>query len=71
MDGRWRDLEVSLHVGFGWGAAIDLHIGVDESQVLALPGREFIFAAGVTRGVCLIHHRSRPYGGGDEHTIPR
>lgn len=71
MDG-WRcDSEVSPHVGFGWGAAINLRIGVDERQVLTLLGREYIFAAGVTGGVCLIHQGNQPYGGPDEHTIPR
>ena len=40
-------MEVSPHVGFGRGAAINLRIGVDERQVLALLGREYIFAAGV------------------------
>ena len=34
---RWRaDLEVALHVGFGWRAPEHVRIGVDESQVLAL-----------------------------------
>jgi hypothetical protein len=33
----WRgDLEVALHVGFGWWASIDLGIGPDEGEVLAL-----------------------------------
>ena len=71
MDGRRRDLEVSLHVGFCGCAAIDLGIGVDEGQILTLLGREFIIRPGVTRGVCLIHQGIQLYGGPDECTIPR
>ncbi len=71
MDGRRRDLEISLHVGFGGRAAIDLGIGVDERQILTLLGREFIFQLGVTRDVCLIHQGIQRYGGPDEYTIPR
>jgi len=33
---RWADLEVALHVGFGWGAAEHARVGVDEGEVLAL-----------------------------------
>lgn len=71
MDGRRCDLEIPPHVGFGGGPAVNLRIGVDESEVLTLLRREFIFAAGVTRGVCLLHQASQLYGGPDEHTIPR
>lgn len=36
VDARRGDLEVALHVGFGWWASIDLGIGPDEGEVLAL-----------------------------------
>ncbi len=40
MDGRRSDAEVTLHVGFGRGAAEDAGIGVDEGEVLTLPWGE-------------------------------
>ena len=46
VDGGWGDLEEALHVGFGGGTTVDLRVRVDESQVLALKGRE----RGVQRG---------------------
>jgi hypothetical protein len=36
VDARRGDLEVPLHVGFGRRASIDLGIGPDEGEVLAL-----------------------------------
>lgn len=36
MDGRRGDAEVALHVAFGRGASVDLTIGPDEGEVLAL-----------------------------------
>jgi hypothetical protein len=36
VDGRRRDAEVPLHVGFGRGPAEDAAIGMDEGQILAL-----------------------------------
>ena len=36
VDRGRADLEVALHVGFGWRAPEHVRIGVDESQVLAL-----------------------------------
>jgi hypothetical protein len=34
------DEEVALHVGFGWSAAEDAGIGMDEGKILALFGGE-------------------------------
>jgi hypothetical protein len=36
VDGWWSDAEVTLHVGFGWSAAEDAGIGMDEGKILAL-----------------------------------
>ena len=40
VDGWWSDAEVTLHVGFGWSAAEDAGIGMDEGKILALFGGE-------------------------------
>jgi len=40
VDGGRGDVEEALHVDFGGRAGIDAGIGVDERQVLPLPGRE-------------------------------
>ncbi len=37
---------MALHVGFGWRAAEDAGIGVDEGQILALPVAELLSAEG-------------------------
>src|SRR4051812_26666189 len=37
VHGRRAELEMALHVGLGWGTAVDTGIGVDEGQVLPLP----------------------------------
>jgi hypothetical protein len=36
MDGRRRDSEEGLHVGFGGRAAIQEGVGMDEGKILAL-----------------------------------
>jgi len=36
VDGWWSDAEVTLHIGFGWSAAEDAGIGMDEGKILAL-----------------------------------
>ncbi len=36
MDGRRRDSEESLHVGFRGRAAIQERVGMDEGEILAL-----------------------------------
>lgn len=36
VDARRSDLEMSLHIGFGRWASVDLGIGPDEGEVLAL-----------------------------------
>lgn len=48
MDGRWADLEVALHVGFGRRAPEHVRVGVDEGQILALLFGEAL-PAGSTR----------------------
>lgn len=75
MDGWRRDLKISLHVGFGGGATINLRISVDEGQILPLPEGELFFTIrmliSVYGGVFLIHQGIQPYGDPDEYTIPR
>lgn len=36
MDGRWGDAEIALQVAFGGRASVDLAVGPDEGEVLAL-----------------------------------
>ena len=36
VDGWRSDAEVTLHIGFGWSAAEDAGIGMNEGQILAL-----------------------------------
>jgi hypothetical protein len=36
VDGGCGDLEVPLHIGFGWWPSIDLGISPDEGEVLTL-----------------------------------
>ena len=43
VHGRRRDLEMTLHVGLGRGAAMNAGVGIDEGQVLALPVSEALF----------------------------
>src|SRR2546421_3354872 len=33
---RWGDAKEALHIGFGWRAAVDECVGMDEGEVLAL-----------------------------------
>lgn len=40
VDGGWGDAEVVLHVMFGGWPPMDPGVGVDEGQILALPGRK-------------------------------
>lgn len=40
VDGRWCHLEVPLHVSFRRWTAVELGVGVDKRQVLALLVRE-------------------------------
>ena len=37
MHGGRADVEIALQIGLGRRAAIDARVGIDESQVLALP----------------------------------
>jgi hypothetical protein len=43
VHGRRSDLEMTLHIGLGRGAAMDAGVGLDEGQVLALPVSEALF----------------------------
>ena len=52
MHARRGDAEVFPHVGLGGRAAVDLRIGVDEGQVLALPVSE---PGGLAGRGCLIN----------------
>ena len=38
MDGRWRHLEIALHVRLSRWQAVILVVGVDVGKVLPLPG---------------------------------
>ena len=38
MNGGWADLEMPPHVGFGRGLAVELRVGVNESEELPLAG---------------------------------
>jgi hypothetical protein len=49
VDGRRRDVEVTLHVGFGWGLPEHALIDADEGQILALLLGEAM-RAGAVRG---------------------
>ena len=40
VDGGWSDAEAALDVGFGGRPQVNARIGVDEGQILALPGCE-------------------------------
>ena len=64
VDARRRNLEVALQVGLGGRTAVDLGVGVDERQVLALQLREL----GGDRHALprMIPFRA---GGTDEHTL--
>jgi transposase len=48
---RRADAEVLLHVGFGWGPAVQPRVEVDKRQVLALLGREVF---------CSVTHAGHP-----------
>ncbi len=48
MNRRWRDLEVSLHVGLGGWPPHDAGVGVNEREILPLLGGEAGLWAGVT-----------------------
>lgn len=68
MDGRRRDAEAVLDVGFGGGPEVDARVGVDEGQILTLLGRE----AGLLFARHLIHLLIRlglQPGGCDECTL--
>ena len=47
VNGGRGDAEEAPHVGFSGRAGIDAGIGVDECQVLPLPGREGWFCVGL------------------------
>ncbi len=51
MNGRWCDLEVSLHVGLGGWPPHDAGVGVNEGEILPLLGGE----AGLWRGAGIGH----------------
>ena len=40
MDGGWGHAEAALDVGLGGRPQVDAHVGIDESEILALGGRE-------------------------------
>ena len=41
MDRRRRGTEEPLHVRLGWRAPVDQRVGMDEREILTLPGREY------------------------------
>ena len=47
VDSGRGDAEEAPHVGFGGRAGIDASVGVNERQVLPLPGREGRFDVGL------------------------
>jgi len=49
VDRGRADLKVALHVGLGWRASEHVHVGIDESQVLALLFGETL-SGGAARG---------------------
>ncbi len=53
MDRRRRDLEVTLHVGFSRGNAVDFGVVVDESEVLPLAFGVGLVHARIVHGHCL------------------
>src|SRR3977135_4003130 len=69
VDGGWSDAEAALDVGFGGRPQVHARIGVEEGQILALPGCE----AGSLAARHLIHLSIRlglQPGGCDECTLP-
>ena len=71
VNGWRRDLEVTLHVGFGGWSSVDAGIGINEGEILALFFGEPGPPGGVTGIGGLIHQSFFHHGGSDEHTIPR
>ena len=71
MNCWWRDLEVSLHVGFGGRSSVDAGVGVNEGEILPLLFGEAGLGKGVTGVGRVIHQCFFQQGDPDEHTIPR
>ncbi len=63
-------MEVALHVSFGRRPSVDVGVGVNEGEILALFFGETGLARGATGIAGLIHQSFFQQGGFDEHTIP-
>ncbi len=53
VNGRWRDLEEPLKIGFGRSAPIQFHVRHNEGQVLTLKSCELIFQGSSLSAVTL------------------